>query len=54
MSTKAFPLLRAGKYCRGGRDVEITNQDLDQAVANFEADRAAGIEVAADYDHAFR
>lgn len=48
-----FEILRAGSYLKDGRRIEITEADLDRAAANFATDRAAGREVAVDYDHAF-
>lgn len=51
--SKPFEILRADDFKRGSRDVQVTEEDLEQAVANFNRWRAMGQEIPVDYDHAF-
>lgn len=51
--SKPFEILRADNFKRGSRDVEVTEADLTQAVANFNRWKAMGQEIPVDYDHAF-
>lgn len=49
-----FEVLRAGSFERAGEEIEITEADLDQMVANFEAMRERGAdELPVDFDHSF-
>lgn len=52
-SSEPFEVIRAGKYMREGREIEISDGDLDRMVANFERWRELGAEVPVDYDHSF-
>lgn len=51
--SKPFEILRVGEWVKSGRPTTITEADLDQAVANFEAWQQRGAEVSVDYDHGF-
>jgi phage I-like protein len=51
--SKPFEILRADDFKRGAREVQVTEADLDQAVANFNRWKAMGQEIPVDYDHAF-
>lgn len=48
-----FTVLRAGTFQKGGREITISESDLDKAVANFQRWQEAGQEVPVDYDHSF-
>jgi phage I-like protein len=48
-----FTVLKTGEFYHGTDTLKITEQDLDKAVANFEAFKAAEVEVPIDYDHSF-
>lgn len=50
--SEPFEVLRAGSYVRSGREVEITEADLDRAVTNF-VDGRMGPEIPLDFDHSF-
>ena len=52
--SQPFEVLRVGKTNHPAfGETNITEADLDRAVANFEAMRSAGAEVPIDYDHSF-
>lgn len=48
-----FPILEAQTYVKGGRRIEVTESDLDEAVANFNRWRSSGAEIPVDVDHSF-
>jgi outer membrane murein-binding lipoprotein Lpp len=48
-----FEILRAGKYVKGGRTIQVTEADLDKAVENFNRVAGEGVELPTDYDHSF-
>jgi phage I-like protein len=52
MPESEMEVLRAGTYCKSGRDIAITTDDLDRAVDNF-ASGVEGPELPIDFDHGF-
>lgn len=48
-----FPALHAGGHIYAGREIKITEADLDQAVENFERNWKPRGGVPVDYDHSF-
>lgn len=48
-----FEVIRAGDFKMDGRDVKISEADLDAMVANFQRWQQMGAEVPVDYDHSF-
>ena len=51
--SEPFEVLRAGSYLKGGQRIEISEADLDRAVANFASEQRRGAEIPVDYDHSF-
>lgn len=52
-ASEPFEVIRAGKFTRGGREIEITEPDLDRMLDNFKRWQSMGAEVPVDYDHSF-
>jgi hypothetical protein len=48
-----FEVIRAGQFVKAGREIELTTEDLDKMVANFNRWLQIGAEVPVDYDHSF-
>lgn len=46
-----FAVLRAGRYVKEGREIEINEADLDRAAENFTEDAERGMPVPIDFDH---
>ncbi len=45
-----IPILVTGSWTKGGREIDFTKADLDQAIANFQ--KLANHDLNMDYDHA--
>jgi hypothetical protein len=51
----AFEVLKAGTFKHPNfGEIDVTSEDLDKAVENFNAWKEGGVEVPIDYDHSFR